>query len=350
MMHLLACANALRLPLADRSVHTVVTSPPYFRARDYGHAGQIGHEPTVEEYVAKLVAVFREAWRVLRPTGTLWLNIGDTYAKKQLLGIPWRLAFALQDDGWILRSELIWSKSNPMPESVRDRPSRSHEAVFLFARQRRYFYDPLAIAEPSKELTRAQSDHRPVRNARSVWTIPAVGYKGAHFAIMPLKLARKCIKAGTSRVGCCAACGAPYRRVVDRQRVPTRPGHDSKVYVDPLGSPYLRHSGSVIGNRDPKRHVTTPTTIGWKPTCKCGAEVVPCVVFDPFAGSGTTLVAAEALGRDGIGFDLRAEYLNMAERRISRPHARIVTPRTEPDRPLFAGLDDSPSSVNGSTR
>jgi DNA modification methylase len=347
-MHLLARANALRLPLADRSVHCAVTSVPYFQLRDYGCAGQIGQEPTVDDYLAKLVEVFREVRRVLHPTGTLWLNCGDSFAEKQLLGIPWRLALALQSDGWILRTDIVWSKPNGTPESVRDRPSRSHEMVFLLARQEWYYYDQVAVGEPSTELSRKQSSGRngqqqtdPVgRNARSVWTIPVVGYKGSHFAVMPQELAERCIKAGTSGAGCCGACGGPYQRVVDRQRVATRPGNNSKVYLDPDGSPYLTHSGSVIGNRDPKRHVTTTTTIGWAPTCTCGAQSVPCRVLDPFVGSGTTLVAAEALGRHGIGFDLSAEYLLMAQRRILRPHARIVTPRTEPDRPLFAGLDD----------
>jgi site-specific DNA-methyltransferase (adenine-specific) len=368
-MHLLARANAMRLPLADRSVHCVVTSPPYYQVRDYRVADQIGLEETVDEYLTRLRVTFREVYRVLRDDGTLWLNIGSSYDdQKRLLLIPYELAKVLETDGWILRAENIWQKPNPMPESVQDRTTRSHEHVFHFAKRGDYYYDAEAIAEPA--VTAGEAIHTaggwetgeaphtaiarngrgatedngdvqpPTRNRRSVWTIAPQGYKGAHFATFPPKLVEICIKAGTSERGCCSRCGAPWQRVALRDRVPTRPGNNSKVYVDPVGSPYLTHSGSVVGNRDPKRHVTTTTTVGWEPTCACGADVARSVVYDPFAGAGTTLVAAEALGRHGIGSDLKAEYLEMAQRRILRPHARIVTPKTEPDRPLFAGLDD----------
>ena len=246
--------------LPDASVQCCVTSPPYFGLRDYGHAGQIGLEPTPDEYVAQMVAVFREVRRVLRDDGTLWLNIGDTYAgggrcgnpasspwegfvgntareaavtkvagedrlwgakPKDLLGIPWRVAFALQADGWYLRSDIIWHKPNPMPESVTDRPTKAHEYVFLLTKSARYYYDAAAIAEEAihhgrvveydgtqknsaaaldpRMRTRIASNRTvgQSRNARSVWPIATQPYKGAHFATMPPALAERCIKAGT---------------------------------------------------------------------------------------------------------------------------------------------------------
>ena len=257
------------LPAA--SVQCCVTSPPYYGLRDYGVAGQIGLEATPDEYVAEMVAVFREVRRVLRDDGTLWLNIGDSYAStppgnktvgvsaksglngvngasgryretlaaghqtkrdtsrldgikpKDLLGIPWLLAFALRADGWYLRSDIIWAKSNPMPESVRDRPTSAHEHVFLLTKSTRYFYDAAAIAEPlalpgaadgsrvfggrSGTRNAAHGDRTEGRaytkapdagrNARNVWTIAAQPYRGAHFATMPPSLAERCIKAGT---------------------------------------------------------------------------------------------------------------------------------------------------------
>ena len=246
--------------LPDASVQCCVTSPPYFGLRDYGHAGQIGLEPTPDEYVAQMVAVFREVRRVLREDGTLWLNLGDSYAAqggahggrednqrgvgakrlhmegagdqmarrapsgvkpKDLLGIPWRVAFALQADGWYLRSDIIWHKPNPMPESVTDRPTKAHEYVFLLTKSARYYYDAAAIAEEAihhgrvveydgtqknsaaaldpRMRTRIASNRTvgQSRNARSVWPIATQPYKGAHFATMPPALAERCIKAGT---------------------------------------------------------------------------------------------------------------------------------------------------------
>jgi site-specific DNA-methyltransferase (cytosine-N4-specific) len=267
--------DARQIPLRDGVVQTVVTSPPYWGLRDYGDANQIGLEPTPEAYVASLVAVFREVRRVLRDDGTVWCNLGDCYAgswgaqsrehagkhapnisalsanqvkaaqkrtatgslartpgakNKDLLGIPWRVAFALQSDGWYLRSDIIWAKPNPMPESVTDRPTRSHEYVFLLTKQARYYYDAEAIKEPLALSTitdsRQRNEHyepRRVRNyggrtdgyttatgvlkasgdsrnRRSVWTINPQPYSGAHFATFPEKLVEPCILAG-SRAG-----------------------------------------------------------------------------------------------------------------------------------------------------
>lgn len=248
------CVQSLK-QLADESVQCCVTSPPYFGLRDYGHDGQIGLEPTPDDYVAKIVEVFREVRRVIRKDGTLWLNLGDSYAgsgkgpagnfgkthneremthtkasglvpdglkPKDLIGIPWRVAFALQADGWYLRQDIIWHKPNPMPESVQDRCTKAHEYVFLLSRSEKYFYDNEAIAEPVaessiKRLTQPNienqlgSDRVPgktngpmkavgnceCRNRRTVWTINTQPFKGAHFATFPVELPRLCILAGT---------------------------------------------------------------------------------------------------------------------------------------------------------
>ncbi len=240
--------RAVLATLPGQAVQCIVTSPPYYGLRDYGCGGQIGLEPTPDEYVAQMVAVFREARRVLRDDGTLWLNIGDSYnsatkgtggatekqatnagsrfsarrfnggdaKEKDLLGIPWALAFALRADGWYLRADIIWHKPNPMPESVRDRPTKAHEYVFLLSKQPRYFYDAAAISEPfecaaevrvatPKNLAMGKMPTRPMnapldtagRNARSVWTIATQPFSGAHFATMPPDLAERCIKAGS---------------------------------------------------------------------------------------------------------------------------------------------------------
>jgi len=203
-------------------VQTCVTSPPYWGLRDYSVEGQIGAENDVEEYLSTLVDVFREVRRMLRDDGTLWLNIGDSYTSggrkwrapdkknpgramryrpptpdglkpKDLVGVPWRLAFALQADGWYLRSDIIWHKPNCQPESVKDRPTRAHEYVFLLSKSERYFYDYQAVMEKA-------NGGDGLRNRRSVWSINTEGYSGAHFAVFPTELVRRCILAG-SKVG-----------------------------------------------------------------------------------------------------------------------------------------------------
>ena len=261
--------------LPDGIAQTCITSPPYFGLRDYGVEGQIGLEETPQEYVERLVTVFREVRRVLRDDGTLWLNLGDSYASqggahggrndnqrgvgarrvhaagggdqaartppdglkpKDLVGIPWRVAFALQADGWYLRSDIVWAKPNPMPESVRDRPTRAHEYVFLLSKNERYFYDHEAIKEP------AVSNHpSSKRNRRSVWHIPVRPFKGAHFAVFPEALVEPMVLAGS------------------------RPGD---------------------------------------------------LVLDPFAGSGTTGVVARRHGRRFLGIELNPEYVELAEHRL----------------------------------
>lgn len=334
--------------IPDGSVHTVVTSPPYWQLRDYGVPGAIGLEPSLEEYVDRLVAVFREVRRVLRDDGTLWLNLGDCYASKargsdlgwdksrltnpgrvqkaqkaamlpsgerhrgkssglkdkDLVGVPWRVALALQDDGWWLRSDIVWAKTNPMPESITDRPSRAHEFVFLLAKSRTYFYDAEAVREPcdsgpsdvrkmlagdarlggksignedqlnaASQRTKVGSrrsvgDPRRGRNLRSWWPLATQPFAEAHFAAFPKKLVEPCVKAGTSESGCCSLCGAP---------------------------------------------------LGWEPSCTCeGGGVVPCTVLDPFAGAGTAGVVARALGRRFVGIEINPEYAEMARKRIER--------------------------------
>jgi DNA modification methylase len=260
------CISSMK-ELPSGSVHCCVTSPPYFGLRDYGVDGQIGLEPTPKEYVAKLVAVFQEVRRVLRDDGTLWLNLGDSYARtggtdknisstgkvgntlktldmlpnrkqiapdglkeKDLIGIPWRVAFAMQTDGWYLRQDIIWAKPNPMPESVTDRCTKSHEYLFLLAKNGRYYFDADAISEPlvrpdeanrktparfggadkyveAKKQSRLHSGNEYIgtdsgtRNRRSVWTVATQPYSGAHFATFPPKLIEPCILAGCPEGG-----------------------------------------------------------------------------------------------------------------------------------------------------
>ncbi len=315
--------------LPPESINCCVTSPPYFGLRDYGIAGQMGLEQTPEEYVTKLVEVFREVRRTLKKNGTVWLNLGDSYAgswgnaggqnrghgtqrpiisgsivkdqqqrngdfippakygfksigikQKDLIGIPWRVAFALQADGWWLRSDIIWHKPNCMPESVTDRPTKAHEYIFLLSKSQRYYYDKEAILEPHSDETKkyfekytpdhskSLSDRKIAlgdkgktrtgfgnsraeatacmnpsgRNKRTVWTIPTKPFKEAHFATFPEALVEPCILAG----------------------------------------------------------------------CPVGG-----VVLDPFFGAGTTGVVAKKLGRCFIGIDLNPEYCEIAEKRIS---------------------------------
>jgi DNA modification methylase len=256
--------------LPDQSVNCVVTSPPYWRMRDYGTAGQMGLEGTLDEYVAELVAIFAEVKRVLRDDGTVWLNLGDCYAHKQVVGVPWRVAFALQDDGWYLRSDIVWSKPNPVPESCKDRPTKAHEFVFLLTKGPRYAYDAEAIKEPAEwarwgkqngndkyadvpskarmvqthTRDELRAKHGGKKNARSVWTIPTQSYRGAHCAVFPEALAERCILAGCPEGG---------------------------------------------------------------------------TVLDPFLGSGTTAQVARSLGRSCIGIELNPEYAALAVERQRTP-------------------------------
>lgn len=359
---LLLQGDALHLPLRDASVQCCVCSPPYYGLRSYGigaEQGEIGLEGTLEGYLAALVAVFREVWRVLRPDGTCWVNIGDSYASrsrsatfhggkgdarqrersiphglkpKDLCMVPARLALALQADGWTLRSEIVWAKPNPMPESVQDRPTRSHEMVYLFSKSPHYYYDGEAVREPAIMRPQCRLTPQPRRegrhaadgwaeprvlrdvpaldgnpagrNMRSVWSLSTEPTWFAHFATFPTALVRRCILAGTSAYGCCAACGAPWTRGRT---------HTDLVDASANGSRFDRgksaHHGQVQAG---PRYVSVPTD--WSPTCACQAAVQPCTVLDPFCGSGTTLLVARELGRHGIGLDLSWPYLTLIAR------------------------------------
>ncbi len=358
----IACLRSL----PDACVQCVVTSPPYWGLRDYGVEGQIGLEPTPEEHVEKMVEVFREVRRVLRDDGTLWLNLGDCYAAssrkdengcsnrsefpempgrspsgllkpKDLVGMPWRIAFALQADGWTLRSDIIWHKPNPMPESVRDRPTKSHEYVFLLSKSARYFYDADAVRERIGESVRMAASFRDGgiytnnrsfdnhgvkqkdthgdgdpsysgRNRRTVWRIATQPMPDAHFATFPEALVEPCIKAGTSERGACPECGAPWRRVTERGENTGKNGrYDASETT--LRNDAAKHSGR-IGE-------TPVHTVGWQPSCTCGCEeTVPCIVLDPFGGSGTVAKVARDLGRSSILIEINPEYVQIAKKRL----------------------------------
>lgn len=269
------CLASMR-SMADQSVHCCITSPPYFGLRDYGHSEQIGLEQTPDEYVRKMVEVFREVRRVMRDDGTLWLNLGDSYGhEKQMLGIPWRVAFALQTDGWYLRQDIIWHKPNPMPESVRDRCTKAHEYIFLLSKSGQYYFDNKAIMEPAKygeeharkatswgtnrkhpnkanvadyafagdnHTTSKMKDGSYGRNKRSVWTVTTKPYKGAHFATFPTALIEPCVLAGCPENG---------------------------------------------------------------------------IVLDPFGGSGTTGLVAQMHNRKFVLCELNPDYVKLAENRIA---------------------------------
>lgn len=295
------CLTGLSL-LPDNSINCCITSPPYYGLRDYGNDRQIGLEDTPEEYIEKLVNVFHEVYRVLMPDGTLWINIGDCYAgsmkgaaqfpdnamnykqgtnrgtlgkatlvkqctgckPKDLIGIPWMLAFALRADGWYLRQDIIWNKPSVMPESVRDRCTKSHEYIFLLSKRRKYYFNAGEIAEPAStynEIVRDRSttklNNTPgrskmgglvrndyhTRNKRSVWTVATQPLREAHFATYPEKLIVDCIKAGCPEGG---------------------------------------------------------------------------IVLDPFIGAGTTALVARKLNRNYVGFELNPDYVNIAQRRIDK--------------------------------
>lgn len=285
--------------LPGESIQCVVTSPPYYGQRDYGVAGQIGREKTLDEYIADLVAVFAEVYRALHPSGTLWLNLGDAYANsstakkmglksKNLALIPSRVAIALQEQGWYLRSDIAWFKKTPMPESVKDRPTNAWEHVFLFAKSPKYFYNAEAVNEQSTGSRRPRKfgkvgngdrndqdryyTYNPTRNMRNVMRLAHDPYPGAHFAPFPSAIPRTAIKAGTSEKGCCPICFNPWMR--DEKKGDGR----------------------------------------WEPTCDCGYdETLPCIVLDPFGGSGTTGKVAMELGRRAILTELNPAYCDLAK-------------------------------------
>ena len=383
--------ESLRL-LPEASVHTVCTSPPYWGLRDYGTGdAQIGLEETPDEFVSALVEVFREIKRVLRPDGTLWVNLGDSYAgggggnygsgisvsshnthptsgkdkpsvpsglkAKDLVGIPWRVAFALQADGWYLRQDIIWAKGSCMPESVTDRCTKAHEYVFLFAHPDsggRYFYDAEAVKEkpagyfreggtaPTRDglTTHGRGSNTlhqmsPTgRNKRSVWTVTTKPYSGAHFATWPPDLVEPMIRAGTSERGCCPTCGEPWRRVVNNRSVEALDVVVGGCPDRKDGGDRVRDLGGMGGTRLAIKRVGTDQ---WEPACRCGNQkVIPCTVLDPFSGSATTGMVALREGRNYIGIDLNPEYLPLAEARLREdPAPRKIEEDPERELDLF---------------
>ena len=266
------CLDSLK-KLEDQSINTCITSPPYFALRDYGVEGQLGLEETPKEFIDNLVNVFKEVKRVLRDDGTVWLNIGDSYGnEKHLLGIPWRVAFAMQDDDWILRQDIIWNKPNPMPESVKDRCTKAHEYIFLFSKSKKYYFDNEVIKEESVTVNSKGEIGKPnsaknvgksvegidgfdvrsgfkdmgayeKKNKRSVWTVATKPFTEAHFATFPKELILPCVLAGCPEGG---------------------------------------------------------------------------TVLDPFAGSGTTGIVANHKNRNAILLELSEDYINIAVKRIRK--------------------------------
>jgi len=381
-----ALAKLKELP--SESVDCCITSPPYYGLRNYGCDGQIGLEESPEAYVSKLVEVFREVRRVLKKDGTLWLNLGDSYwggkgqsnyayqerrtspsfegdqhnitgmgqtrptdgkhseiKPKDLIGIPWMVAFALRADGWWLRSDIIWAnlsmvrpfrspKPNCMPESCKDRPTKSHEYIFLLSKSQKYYYDSDSIKEPAittenrsgkgkydgdgsmKARALTGSDPNPLgRNKRTVWTVATKPFAEAHFATFPPALIEPCILAGTSEMGVCPECGAPWIRQVKKTEIKRdRPNATTESHLQ--NNNRRRGCPNDYGGQEVE-------TTGWLPSCSCSCEPVPAVVLDPFFGAGTTGLVAKKLGRCFIGIELNEAYIGMAQKRIAAVPARL---------------------------
>lgn len=310
--------------LPNGSIDQVLTSPPYFRLRNYGHDGQVGLETHVDQWVDKLAAISQEIHRVLVPTGTYWLNVGDTYSmhpsqgaeRKSLVMAPERLALRLQHDGWLIRNKIIWAKTNPMPSNARDRLSCTYEVIYVLAKQPIYFFDLDAVRLPHKTPTHKPyvmnrgrdeswrgpngdtavgldrlkaaglAGHPLGKNPGDVWPLATANYRGDHHAVYPIALASRAIEAGCPEARC-TSCRLPWKRRVIR----------------------------ALGG------YATRTALG--PTCDCHAASEPGLVCDPFVGSGTTAVAAEQLSRDWLGIELNARFAQLARDRIaSERHKR----------------------------
>lgn len=331
--------------------------------------GQFGLEPTIELYVAHTLVFLKEIWRVLRKDGVVFWNVGDSYMShagdrnkvggfqanpnkerleaessmsmikrttdalkdKDLCLIPYRVALAAQQQGWWVRSAIIWNKPNPMPESVTDRPTNAYEHIFLFTKSARYYWDMEAVREPHIRLWEPETnnpgwlngsakyvaagisggsgfknDPNPSgRNLRDVWTFPTKGYSGAHFAVFPPEIPERCIKAGTPEYGCCDKCGSPYERIIKKENN-TRTMGDPKLYKsNPVPGDDRELGGGACGEN-------LTQTLGWQQTCKCkNSNPVPSTVLDPFSGSGTTLLVAAKLGIKAIGYELSDKYQDL---------------------------------------
>ena len=317
-------ALAVLRAMPDESVHCCVTSPPYWGLRDYGVVGQLGLEPTFQEYIAKMVTVFREVRRVLRSDGTCWLNIGDSYCSgnrdaydqvsdnkskrgtvnlrppqpqgmkpKDLCMIPHRLAIALQDDGWYVRMDIVWAKPNPMPESVQDRPTKSHEYVFLLAKSEKYFYD----AEAIKEDSTGTSHDRARKDRPDKWPNAWSAENGRHDGVGNGRFTAKANKVSDP------GSGIKYN------------GSFNAAVTQTVDTRNKRSVWTIATEPFPEAHFATFPQALVEPCIKAGCPSGG-TVLDPFAGSGTVGVVAERFGRQFIGIELNPEYAKMAERRI----------------------------------
>jgi site-specific DNA-methyltransferase (adenine-specific) len=322
--------------LPTASVQCAVTSPPYYQLRNYGVEGQLGLEPTVTEWVVKLRAVFAEVARILKPSGALWLNLGDAYSRhvrygapaKSLLLAPERLVLALTGDGWLLRNKVVWAKPNAMPHSVTDRLNTTHDFVYLLVRSPQYYFDLHAIREPHRSrrarsasapacppdglgpladpnngLARIRPDGLPGhplgKNPGDVWTIPTRGFKGAHFATFPPELVRRPLLA-TCPARICVACGAPWKTRATERRV-------GRV---------LRIRRDDYVHRYPSRYEVLRDRVRLVPGCDCDTATRPGIVLDPFFGAGTVGLVAEQLGREWVGIEINPDYARLAQQRI----------------------------------
>ncbi len=354
--------------IPDNTFHTVVTSPPYWQLRDYFVSNQLGQEATPEEFVSNLVEVCSEIKRVLRKDGTFWLNLGDGYNNssgfsrttswkrkgrekgsadkksfkhktiktKDLVGIPWRCALALQDVGWYLRCDIIYKKSNPLPDGARDRPSRGHEYIFLLTKSPKYFYDYYAVLEdteghPAGEQGFGANEqhgtyrmdqersftHYGKRNKRSVWTTSVSSFKGSHYATFSIKLIDPCVKAGTSEYGCCVECGTPWERQFEKVE------KEVKRESSPKKGTEIKDIMSFVEEK--KEYKLFLVETGWEKQCNCETnEVKPCLVLDPFSGMATTGLVAFKHNQHYVGVELNKEYLQMSRDRLCDGYENVI--------------------------
>lgn len=411
--------------LLDESIDCCVTSPPYWGLRDYGTEPvwwpevkymffgveitvpsmicSLGLEKTPEQFIGHMVLIFRQVKRVLKPAGTCWVNMGDSYTSgardrtpeqciansnitgkdsivagakqinkikdgnkpKDLVGIPWMLAFALRADGWYLRQDIIWHKPNPMPESVTDRCTKAHEYIFLLTKSPKYYYDAEAIKEDAStnshaRYARVKEEHKSIpdakknglrprklavadtgiktntsfyeamkdmvdkRNKRSVWTINPQAFPEAHFATFPVELPELCIKAGSSQHGCCANCGKPWERILEKSKGENKTFNGSSFTNGKTLLAAEQNSKVGTGQRTCKTE-----TLGWQPSCKCkDAGIVPAVVLDPFSGAATTFLVAQKLNRSAIGIELKPEYIKISDKRLRKELGMFYKPTT----------------------
>lgn len=330
-----------RLP--EASIDCVITSPPYFQLRDYGITGQIGLEASVDTWVDELLIAARGLARVLKPTGSLWLNLGDTYSRrpgsgaprKSLLLTPERLLLALSADGWIVRNRAIWAKTNPMPDSVGDRLSNSYDLVYFLTRQPTYFFDLDAIRLPHRRhpRPRPKSPHPHAeanasagqhdrarnrglavdrhegevgyalgRNPGDVWPIASANFRGAHFATFPTALVERPLLATCPEL-VCDACDTPFRRSTSARR-------------ETYGNERRRRPSDRRVRHYKKRYTVIRTRGPLKPRCPCSSTARPGVVLDPFFGAGTVALVAERHHRDWIGIELNPTYARLAKQRL----------------------------------